>query len=219
MEFLSETSGNEDNDNIENDDNLFIFSNYFHKQDNKLSKGFNTIKSEELNTLLNEFFENEQKKQKKINKLNEFSVQAIIEKDAVDNSLNKSSGAQSVKSNTVSTTSTSDKKKLFLVISNVSIYDFEFLNNENLFLRREVNLRDIEFFSITSDFKKLVLHLNKKDPKGNMGLVYDNSNQIVTCLSSILKENYLVKKNVVVLPKSRELIDRIKRNSDIEEYK
>lgn len=109
----------------------------------------------------------------------------------------------------------------FLVISNIFIYDFEYIYNSNvLVLRRKINLVAIDFFSITADFKKLIIHVNSLlDTSGNIFIATDNSIHIVFCLCNILFYCYSLIKTLIVVPKSQSFFDKIKNTFQYDKIK
>jgi hypothetical protein len=101
----------------------------------------------------------------------------------------------------------------FLVISNIFIYEFEFcLINSTLTLARKLNLLSIEFFSITPDFKKLIIHVNNiLDTGGNSFITNENSIHIVFCICNILFYCYSTTKNLIVIPHSTYFYEKSKK--------
>ena len=109
----------------------------------------------------------------------------------------------------------------FLVISNIFIYEFEFcLINSTLSLSRKLNLLSIEFFSITPDFKKLIIHVNNiLDTGGNSFITNENSIHIVFCLCNILFYCYSTTKNLIVIPHSTYFYEKSKKIHSYEKVK
>lgn len=101
----------------------------------------------------------------------------------------------------------------FLIISNIYIYEMEYSIKDCLLnVVRKVNLVSVDFFSLTPDFKKLIIHINNiHDNNGNISLNYENAVQIVFCLSNILFHCYSVQKNLVVIPKSYSFYEKAKK--------
>jgi len=98
----------------------------------------------------------------------------------------------------------------------------EYQINENglLNLKRKILLDNIEFFSITSDLMKLIIHINSKnETDGNFGITHENSIQIVFCLANLIYTFTKLKKMLFVVPKSKMLVDKIKYISSIDKFK
>lgn len=217
LNFSSESNLDNSSDFLNLENKFFIFDKSY-KQQYLLSKSFDNIKSSEFLKKIDEFFEKEQELNKKSSK-EEFTIEAIIEKLYSDG--NKSSSSNIIFQNVSGNSDLSKKKYSFLIISNSCLYDLDYHNDTNsINLKRKILISNIEFFSITSDFVKLILHINSNvDLMGNFGITHENSIKIAFCLSTL---GYVLSKNkkvLIVVPKSNMLVDKIKYITSLEKYK
>lgn len=217
------------NSNIDNSsslildlDNKFFTFEQSHKQHYLLSKSFVNIKSSEFLKKIDEFFEKEQEIHKKTFN-NDLMIEAIIEKVHSDSNFSKSNSQSNVVQNISNYSDSVKKKYFFIIITNTCIYDLEYgssNDNSSLTLKRKIFFPCIEFFSLTSDHMKLIIHINSKlDKNGNFGITHENSVLIAFCISNL---NYSMSKKkhlLFVVPKSKMLIDKIKYISSLDKYK
>jgi hypothetical protein len=202
-------------------DNKFYTFDQSYRQHYLLSKSFNNIKSTEFLKRIDEFFEKEQECHKKTS-LTDFTIEAIVEKVYSDNNFSKSQSNSGIIQNTSNISDNSKKKFSFIVISNTALYDLEYQTSDSgsLNLKRKIYFLSMEFFSITSDHMKLIIHVNPKlDKNGNFGITHENSVQISFCLSSLIYNLSKNKKVLFVVPKSKMLVDKIKYISSLDKYK
>ena len=197
--------------NLHNAEDKFLIFEHSHKQMSFLAKTFKSINNIELFSKLDEFFEKETQKNKLIFPNILFNVEAIIDQGFISTNNINNSIESSYNSN-------SSKKEIsdmlnFLVISNIFIYDFNYLINEsNLLLKRKINLLSIDFFSIIPDFKKIIIHVNNYlDETGNISISNENNIHIVFCICNILYNCYSQIKNLIVIPKSQTFYSKSKK--------
>jgi hypothetical protein len=216
---------------IKEDGNYFLGFENSHRQISFLGKSFRSVNDRNLNQKLDEFLERESVINKGTFRDIEFSIEAIVEKYSTykeenSNSLSMSNNlsiSDLIKYNTENNSGHSNKKNgsqasnpsveistgtnsfKFFVISNIFIYDFEYhFTNKSLVLRRKINVLSIDFFSITPDLKKLIIHVNSiLDGGGNLFINNENSIHICFCICNILFYCYSTAKNLVVIPKSQ----------------
>lgn len=212
--------------------NKFLVFEHSHRQVSFLSKSFKTI-IEELNIQLDEFLEKEVVRNKTLFPGIEFSVVAIVERQNGQNhSSNKTERFNTNNSNTNNISNSigssheskdADVLLKFFVVSNIFIYDFEFASSQQyptLTLKRKINLLSIDFFSITPDFRKLIIHINNVlDEGGNIFIFNDNSIHIVFCICNLLFYCYSLTKNLIVIPKSQFFFEKIKKIHNYEKMK
>lgn len=224
--LLNYSSSNSNNENFPNSslnlENKFFLFTHCHKQYYQLSKSFSNHKSSEFLKKIDEFLEKEQDSLKKTSNI-DLTIEAIIEKAFSENNSSKSYLSSNVIIQNVSNNSDSTKRKYsFIIISNSFLYDLEYISNDicGLNLKRKIFIPCIEFFSITSDLMKLILHINSKlDVSGNFGITHENSIQIAFCLSNLI---YSLSKKIpilIVIPKSNILVDKIKYIRSLEKYR
>lgn len=218
----SSNNSNFDNSSLNLDlENKFFSFEQCHKQHYLLSKSFVNIKSSEFLKKIDEFFEKEQETHRKTFS-NDLNIEAIIEKVNSDSNFSKSTSNSNVVQNISNYSDSVKKKYFFIIITNTCLYDLEYItsNESALTLKRKIFFPCIEFFSITSDHMKLILHINSKlDKNGNFGISHENCVLIAFCISNL---NYYMSKKkhiLFVVPKSKMLVDKIKYISSLEKYK
>lgn len=183
-----------------NDEDLFLVYEECHKQPYTLPKTLYDDKSDILISKLDEFLGKEMKKNKM--KFNcDLTIEGIIDQ-------------------------ITDKDHIYIiVITNCDIYEFLYEEQTQLLtLNRKINLLSIEFLTITSDCKKLILHVNSKlDMNGAYIFTSEKQKdlilQLAFCICNLIFNNYSIVKSVIFIPNSKSIIENTKKIDDLNKYK
>lgn len=204
---------------INNDNFFFICDNCHMNKNFNVHKCFNKYNNSILNTKLEKFMLKEEKKLKKEFLHINFQIEAIVERDynyRKENLMNNSSSYSSTVSASSLNNSLSTHFK-FIIITNIMIYDLEFLfSNNELNLRRKICLKDICFISLSSENNKFIIHVEQGK---NLYIFNEQSEQICFCLCYSAYKN-LAKKviKVVPIPQTITFFDIIRKCHKFEDY-
>lgn len=201
--------------------NKFIAFEHSHRQISFHVKSFKTINNKELNKILEELLEKESNDCKKNYPDREFSVEAIIEGGYFQSKKSKTD-SNSVDNQISERDEFSDKHFRFNIITSIFFYDFDFnITTSKLKCNKKINLTNIEFFSITQDYSRLIIHIKSSTENSNcnIGISNDNAIQIAFCIGNILFYCYSMMKVLVVIPKLSSFYEKIKNIDDYEKFK
>jgi hypothetical protein len=110
-----------------------------------------------------------------------------------------------------------------LILTEFFIFDFSF-KNENFILNKIVEIKNINFITLTRNGKKMILHLIEKQ---NFILEYKNLDKVVSCISASYfydnfnqnKESFNRRISVIVLNENFDVIRKLENLKNFEEYK
>ena len=177
------------------DGNYFLTFHNSHKQQIYNKTTFSEQKSVEFLGKLDDFLESERKKIKKMDQEHEFKIEFICE-------INDIFLENSFKEN---------KKFRFAIITSTMLYEFEF-EQSKFTLKNIIILLYIDFISLTSDYKNVILHMNNSlQTSGNYILTHiDNGINIAFLISNLVYSLHNFVKPLVIIPSDYKNLDKFK---------